>query len=326
MPAITEASAEPTTALEVPFWQKYNAHFEFPSSVVLSILTFVTAFAVIVGVLLLAMAGAGDRKPVPIRVVQGSDDSGDGRAGSGGSDTLLAKGDLLPQPVENLNLPNRTELPDVQSPSPTTTLPNPNQTGPLPSTSSTPFEQLVEKLRNGMAGAKQGSGPGTGSGNSAQQGNGPGGTGNDDNHKRSLRWSLRFRSEHGRDYVSQLAAMRAVVVIPQPPDERDAVVYRDLKNPRAERLAEGDWTKLATQIQFIDTKPDSVRGVVDALGVGFTPRRFLAFFPKDLEDELSRKETSYRNRRAEDIEETVFRVTVRGGAYDIVVESQTAKR
>ena len=322
-------AAEPTTAVEVPFWQKYNAHFEFPSSVVLAVLSFVMLFAVIVGVLLLALSGGRDAKPVPIRMVQGSDDSGDGSQGSGGQETLLAKGDPLPQAAEQLTLPNTTTpLPDVKDPTPAPVIPDPTAPGKLADPNQTEFQKLVDELRNPKTtGGPVGSGLEKGTGNTGQRGPGPGGTGNDNTHKRSLRWSLRFKTENGRDYVKQLAAMKATVVMPQPPDEKDAFVYRDLNNPKqGEKLAEGEWTRLATQIQFIDTLASSVKGVAEALGVGFTPRRFLAFFPPELEAELARMETKYRNRRAEDIEETVFRVTVRGGAYTLEVESQTGKR
>jgi hypothetical protein len=53
---------------------------------------------------------------------------------------------------------------------------------------------------------------------------------------------------------------------------------------------------------------------------------FWAFFPRGLEDELSRKELAYRNRRSEDIEETIFSVLIRGGSYEVVVVAQTPKR
>lgn len=324
-PLDREDTAEPTTAVEVPFWDKYNAHFEFPSSVVLSVLAFVTLFAVIIGVLLLALAGAPDRAPVPIRMVQGPDSDGEGRAGSGGQVEPLFKADTTQQAADSPALPNRTDLPDLQSPMPTAPA-DPTKPGQLAESSSNPFGKLIDALRNGAAGARQGSGPGAGSGNDPSAGDGPGGVGNDNTHKRSLRWSLRFTAR-GAEYLSQLATMSAVIVIPQPPEERDAFVYRDLRNPtHGVRLAESEWTKLAGQIQFVDTKPDSVRGLAEAIGVGFTPRRFLAFFPETLEQELARKETSYRGRRAEDIEETVFRVTVRGGQYEIVVEEQKSKR
>jgi hypothetical protein len=325
-PADLDAPAEPTPA-EVEFWHKYNAHFEFPTSVVVSVLAFVLMFAVVVGVLLLALSGGPDKAPVPIRMVQGSDEEGEGRLGGGGVEDPLAIGNHAIQPTEQQNLPNRTDIPQVQPQQPTTPLADPTQSGSAADSSVTPFDKLVDSLRNGIAGARKGSGSGAGSGNAPDQGDGPGGTGNDNTHKRSLRWSLRFRSADGQDYINQLAAMQAVLVIPQPPDERDAFVYRDLKNPKhGVRLAEGEWTQLAGQIQFVDTKADSVRGVASALGLNFVPRRFLAFFPRELEGELARKETGYRNRQPDQIEETVFRVTVRGGQAEVVVEEQKAKR
>ena len=325
-PLDLEDPAEPTTAVEVPFWHKYNAHFEFPSSVVLSVLAFVTLFAVIIGVLLLALAGSPDKTPVPIRMVQGSDAEGEGSAGSGGQENVLAKADALAQPAESLTLPNATDLPKVKNGDAVPKVDNPTETGPLSESSSTPYGKLLDILRNGAAGARQGAGGQPGTGSTAQPGSGVGGSGEDNSHKRSLRWSLRFRAS-GAEYLAQLAAMNAVIVIPQPPEERDAFVYRDLRNPKnGVRLAESEWTQLAGQIQFVDTKADSVRGLAEALGVNFAPRRFLAFFPRELEDDLARKEKGYRNRQAEDIEETVFRVTVRGGQYDIVVEEQKTKK
>ena len=69
-----------------------------------------------------------------------------------------------------------------------------------------------------------------------------------------------------------------------------------------------------------------MQGVAGAVGLDFTPRTFWAFFPKSLEDELARKETGYRNKRADDIEETIFRVTVRGGRFELVVDEQKMKR
>ncbi|MBN9517333.1 hypothetical protein J0H58_02255, partial [bacterium] len=83
---------------------------------------------------------------------------------------------------------------------------------------------------------------------------------------------------------------------------------------------------LSGQIKFSDTRPPSVAGVCGALGVSEPVRSFWAFFPRELEGELSRKELNYRNRRSEDIEETIFRVIVRGGSYEVVVVDQTAKR
>ncbi len=67
--------------------------------------------------------------------------------------------------------------------------------------------------------------------------------------------------------------------------------------------------------------------VLEVLGVNPpNAKAFWAFFPSNLEEELARKEKGYRNRRPEDIEETIFRVTVRGGQFTIEVDDQVAKK
>jgi len=83
---------------------------------------------------------------------------------------------------------------------------------------------------------------------------------------------------------------------------------------------------LAGKIRFSDARHNAVQGVAGAVGLDFTPRTFWAFFPKELEDKLARLETGYRNKRSDDIEETIFRVTMRGGSYDVIVDEQRMKR
>ena len=56
------------------------------------------------------------------------------------------------------------------------------------------------------------------------------------------------------------------------------------------------------------------------------PKAFWAFFPKEVEEKLAHLEKGYRNRRPEDIEETVFKVTIRGGNFEMVVDDQIMKR
>ena len=73
-------------------------------------------------------------------------------------------------------------------------------------------------------------------------------------------------------------------------------------------------------------KKGSVTEVSSALNLNFTPASFWAFFPKDLEGELSRLEVAYGNKQPEQIEETVFEVTVRAGTSQVVVASQKLKK
>ena len=55
------------------------------------------------------------------------------------------------------------------------------------------------------------------------------------------RWAqqqvLRFRVASGRDYVDQLKAMGAEILIPLPPDEKKCIIIRDLNNPSAQSVA-----------------------------------------------------------------------------------------
>ncbi len=69
-----------------------------------------------------------------------------------------------------------------------------------------------------------------------------------------------------------------------------------------------------------------VKSVARVLGLDFAPTSFWAFFPKKIEDELAKKETGYRNRPSEDIEETIFRVGLRDGVYEFVVDEQKVKK
>ncbi len=181
-------------------------------------------------------------------------------------------------------------------------------------------------MRNKLIGAKQGSGKGDGSGYDGSAGKGPGGTGADSTLGRSMRWVLRFKVTGGRDYLDQLKAMEAKILVPIPNTET-FMFFPDLNNISNHRIAsEADMQMLRNLQQFSDSRRDAVQGVAGALGLDYRPQTFWAFFPKTVEDELARKETSFRNRRSDDIEETIFRVTVVGGNYTIVVDDQRIKR
>jgi hypothetical protein len=122
--------------------------------------------------------------------------------------------------------------------------------------------------------------------------------------------------------------MGAELLIPVPPDDKKYILIADLSNPTQKVATEADMRRLAGKIQFADSRRDQVKDVAAALNIPGNPppKVFWAFFPKSLEEELARKETGYRNRRAEDIEETIFRVTVRGGVFELIVDDQKVKK
>ncbi len=308
------------------FWKDYNSSYEFPTSIISSVLTHALIVLALVLIVFAAMGGRNS-DAVPIRLVEGGwDDTGEGSAGSGGENDPLAKGESAPTPKDFATLPNN--LPEVQQDVKKQILDiDPSAVGSIPDEKAAAYAALDKALRDKLLGERRGSGPGAGSGNTGQTGTGPGGVGADSTRARSLRWILRFRTRDGRDYLDQLKALGATVMVPVPPENKQMYLFRDLTNPKPGTIAtDADIAVLARQIQFSDFRRESVEGIGRALNLNYTPSVFWAFFPTDLEQQLSRLEVAYRNRRPEDIEETIFMVTVRNGEPALVVVEQRAKR
>lgn len=329
----SEAEKAPFTVEAPPeeeFWERYNRRLEFPLAAVAAVLLHVIVFVVLVFGLLSLLAG--DESPNPkleLVAVGGLDDAGEGSAGSGGNpDPDLIK-DVSPERTAKDILPTPQAIADAKENIKKIVLEDPSGQMPVAAPNAAAYSQLDESLRKKLlgVGSQKGSGPGAGRGDSGEQGAGPGGTGADSTRARGLRWVLRFKVANGRDYLEQLRSMGAEILVPIPPGEKECLLFPDLNNTAQKRTAtDADFRRLAGKIKFSDTRRDAVFGVAGALGLDISPKTFWAFFPKELEDHLARLETGYRNRRAEDIEETIFRVTVRGGTYEFVVDEQVAKK
>jgi hypothetical protein len=331
-PAQTDRRPPPDREFRGPpeeeFWDRYNRRLEFPLSTVTAVLLHVAVGALLIFVLVRLMDHGPDKSSVPVKLIQltGDDDVGDGSPGSGRTAEEVKQGENQFLKQQNI-LPTPESLAEAREAIKRMVLDDPNGNLPIAPANAAGFEVIDKELAKKVLGVRRGSGPGDGTGNDGTEGKGPGGTGSDSTRARSLRWVLRFVTSDGTDYVNQLAAMGATILVPLPPENRDCLYFGDLRNTGNKRMAtEDDLKQLSGQIKFSDTRPGSVAGVCAALGVREPARSFWAFFPRGLEDELSRKELNYRNRRSEDIEETVFRVIVRGGGYEVVVVDQTAKR
>lgn len=314
---------------EEEFWERYNKRLEFPLAAVGTVLLHVGVAALIVFGIFGLMNGE-DRSNPPLQLVNvgGMDDFGEGSAGSGGTPDPDVIKDVDPVKAAEAAFPTPQALAEAKESIQKIVLDDPAGRLPVSATNAAAYQQLDDSIRKKLlgVGGRKGEGPGGGSGFDGTKGDGPGGTGADSTRARGLRWVLRFRIADGTDYVAQLRAMGAEVLVPLPPDNAKCLIVRDLSAPNPAVASEGDLNRLAGKIQFSDNRPKMVREVLGVLKVDAPAKAFWAFFPKNVEDELARKETAYRNRRAENIEETVFRVTVRGGNFEVVVEDQTAKR
>ncbi len=314
---------------EEEFWERYNRRLEFPLATVATILLHVLIAVILVYVLTELMGKSEERGLPPMRLMEvgGLDDFGDGSAGSGGTDDPLAiaDGDPVKKTIESLPDPSR--LPEIrENLQQTIKLIDPTGNLPISDTNAAAYGQLDEAVRNKLLGARQGAGNQAGKGADGSVGKGPGGTGANSTLGRNMRWTLRFKVSSGRDYLDQLRAMGAKLLIPMPGTEQ-SVLIEDLRNPNQKRVVGKDELSLyADLLKFGDSRRDAVQGVAGALSLDFTPRTFFAIFTKELEADLSRKETAWNNRRAEDIEETIFVVGVRDGSFQVNVTEQKLKR
>lgn len=321
-------------ALEGPpdeeFWEKYSSHLEFPLSTVGTILLHVLAAAFIVALFGLANRGT-DRSGVPLKLVDvgGFDDFGQGSEGSGGKEDPIAEGKKNPfKDVEKELLPTPDALPQAQADI-KDLLKNidPNSDIAVANQNAAAYSLLDKALQEKMLGVQRGAGPGDGRGFDGTQGKGPGGTGSDSTRARTMRWVLRFNTKSGRDYLDQLQAMGATIVVPIPPENKRLMICTDLASGKARIASADDEARIAGFLQFNDGRRDSVDMVARELGLEFRPKAFWAFFPDNVEKDLAQKEKSYRNRSADSIDETIFTIKHNAsGGYIATVYDQTAKR
>jgi hypothetical protein len=178
---------------------------------------------------------------------------------------------------------------------------------------------------NGAPGsvAGKGQGPGAGKGPEPGAGGDAGGVPIDPHQKRMMRWSMRFNTHDGGDYLRQLEALGVVLAIP---DGRNSYKVVDLTKkpfqPENQTLSTGK------KIWWFDNDPHSVEGLMKAMELRFRPQRIVAFIPREVEEELAKKELE-TGLKEDDIFETTFSVRVPGAGgrkYDVSVIDQKAKK
>ena len=307
------------------FWRKHNASLEMPTSFVLSLFIMSAAFATYAFLMLYAIGGPPEKPMPPITMIDGGmSDAGLGmvNAGEGGSDPQKADATT---PQESIQIPDTpaAPLPDVtitpEKPSlsdigPSTSQPNDASFGALD-------DKLNQKLTVGLSGNHRGPGI-SGTGTNA----GEAGVGSDLTKARSLRWVMKFETSGGRDYLEQLHALGAIILVPVPSRTGQFYVFKDLVNPKPGALATDDEIRqYFNQVTFGDSDRDTLAKLAPALNLDFTPTSFSAVFPKGIENQLADKERAYRGLRPEQIGTTKFSVIRSGGSYQFRVVEQTAR-
>jgi hypothetical protein len=311
------------------FWDKYSPHHEFPLSSVGSIALHIGGLVLILLALwLLSRLAISDKTPVPNRVMTlvGEGEGNEGRGQGGGEPRKEENVDPLqalpkreaPNPeIDNVVkdiAPYLPRVPSVKDGLRPEDLPTPKKIAGLD-------DATKKALLDGMNGRK-GKGPGTGPG-----AEGPGGgnaTDPSSSANRAVRWELNFKTTDGRDYLAQLAAMKGTLVFPQPPNWKSNKVYRNIgaSQPTGEPF---DMDKLPG-LYFVDDDAGSASRLARSMGLEFSPPHFIAFFPKDIEEELATREREFRGRKESEIFSTTFKILVRDGRPTIVVVDQMPVR
>lgn len=331
------AGAPPTAPTPIPvpsappeeeFWERYSPHYEFPLSSIGAVALHIAFLLVFLGMLwLLAKFTFNDKEPVPMRAMAlvGDGDGEDGK-GTGGGD--LPENNtpfdvpMEPTKVQEIPIEKVKEMEHLfpKLPTPDEGL-HPEQLDAARKISK--LNDDVRKIILEGQGGKRGKGPGDGEGTSGVPGTGSSNRGDaTSSSNRAMRWELVFRTADGKDYLAQLAAMRATLVLPQPSDFSTLKVYRDLSSPVGSPFSRNELPGL----HFIDDDAGSASRLAKALGVDFTPPYFIAFFPKDIEEELATKERAYRGRSENEIFSTKFKILIRDGKPSITVVDQVPVR
>lgn len=327
----------PTAAVLPPeerFWKRHSPRYEFSISFLASLTVQVALFLLFFLIVAKLMQMKVAKNEIPFKTLSISDLSGDddiGSKGSGGGERVEKSDVVVPETaapdtpvqIEKIKVAVSEWTPDLKNDADLQEViaMSPNRTK-LENLDKGIRQALLEGLNN-----KPGKGANAGSGTTGQTGSGVGGDGEfAKSRKRALGWVLQFDTRDTRNYLDQLAAMKATLLFR--PDHRSdldkAIAFTDISKGAKPRKYDASMN--LGGLYFVDDAPHSVRGVSKELGLDFIPPEMIAFFPKDVEEELAQKSIAYKGRREEDIAQTTFSITVIGGKYDIKVTGQIAKR
>jgi hypothetical protein len=334
----TQPPAAPTNPTLLPpeerFWRRYSPHQEAPLSGVGSLTLHALAAGALVLLAFLINAWVETPpKSLPITVVPGG--GGDPAGQPAARDPALHDdhandADPVVPPGAEVKRPDLKNVPAERQ---KLDLTNPDGGRDVQNDLAGQLKGLHEKTQQvlkpgaprpgsvgrGGPGVEGGHGPGKGPGDGPETG--PTGT-LTQQQKRMLRWTLRFDTRSGQDYLHQLQALGAILAIPRD-GGGDYQYVRDLSR-RPVVLADED-PRTARRISWRDEDPRSVGQLMQALGLNRRPVRVEAYFPESLEQKLFELERAHANLREEEIDSTVFDVVRTPNGYAPRVASQTRK-
>jgi hypothetical protein len=315
-------------------WKYYSQHHEMPVSGVSSLAVHMFVIAVvIVGGLLAAKLASGD-KPVDIEVAEAPGGGGSPEGDASSKGMASPHGDETASDVKQLAQPKPVEpTPQLEPIKPIEKAPLKPEAAPAEraiqddsqkalaalSQQAQQMEQALSQATGSTPGRGRG-GPGGGGGKGSGYGPGEGsGTGPGTltkTEKRRRRWQLNFSVRDAVDHLNQLAALGAILAIPEP--NGGFRIFKDLRrrHPQGEYV---DGLEDINRLGFAEQEPEAIGTLARELGVP-PPTYLLAFFPKEVEERMAEMERQYYHRAEDEIRtKTYFQVVPSGLSYDIVI-------
>jgi hypothetical protein len=314
--AIATSPATPKKTKPKPpddaFWRRYSPHFEFPLSAIASVVLHTLAVILLI---LVGLGLIGFAKPKPLDMAQpvAIIDDTPGNPNAGGS-SGAERQEKIDQPQDQPKVEIKPdEQVDVKVAPPEAVEFDPNTRFVEDAEAKEKRKAISEALQalSRPAGQRSGTGQGTGNGDGVGSGNERG----EQKSKRAARWVISFNTRDGRDYLQQLAGLDAIVAVPA--GNNQYRLFRNLRTVPVVGQIE-DVSRL-DRIYWVDGNAQSVASLANAMGIP-VPEAIVAFFPKQLEEDLLQKERAYWNARRRGqsfnenrVAETRFQVMERGG-------------
>jgi hypothetical protein len=309
---------QPTSPIEPSMWKRYSPHHEFPLSLLATFVLYMFAGLLIAVMTVVGVYWGSGELPE----IENIEFAGGGGDPNGSRDSNVNNG---PQENIDFNLTDeRTDAPvvDVQ----------PDLTAPADATPRLVEEVNKQKFKSnqpnswGRGGTGTGGGKGSGHGTGEGDGNGPGKQSN--REKRKDRWVVNFPFNSGDQYLRHIGDLGAYIAYPDGPDKFR--MFEDLgKRPMTGKVGGIADIKKWNRIYWRDSNPDGAQAIAQAMGLPTAPAYFWIFFPRELEDELFKKELAFRQLTEAQIIarnlETVFTVERSGSGYNVRVVKQDTK-
>jgi hypothetical protein len=296
-------------------WNRYSPHGEFPLSTAASTVFHILILALIP---LLAMNLAEPDKTPPSVVTIRVADAPDAAAGEGDE----------PTPGDALQAGDPTAAPSEQPPELTAAEKVTEVEQFKPIEKGTTQKDISSTTQQNVDIAKEAARRAQGAVNAAKDRlkenlknqSGGSGAGAEGRAARPARWILTFEYSSAADAVAQYEGLGATIAFPAQGDKW-RYFDRPSSDPKKSQVRD---LNTESRLYWVNEDAKVVRMIGDHLGVP-PSSLFTAFLPLALEERMLKMELSFNGLDEDEIQSTIFKCVRRGGSYEVIVLSQTAR-